>query len=39
MTQEKAMEQLAREFPDVGINIAKMKRILARRDYFEADDG
>ena len=38
LTQDKAAEQLAREFPDLGINIAKMKRILHRRDYFEADD-
>ena len=39
LTQEKAAEQLAREFPDLGINVSKIKRILARRDYFEADDG
>lgn len=30
--------QLAIAFPDMGINRAKMTRILARRNYFEAED-
>ena len=39
LPKEMAVQELAMRFPDLGINRAKVKRILDRRDYLEADDG